>query len=90
MSNFFFFDFQRKGGFCSAAVEIYSNDGNTVQRTRVEMPERDFFSECDECGIVILARTYNQDGLCEYTWENTDEVFQSLHANNPFTNLETV
>jgi hypothetical protein len=88
MSNYFFFDFQRKGGFISAAVEIYANNGDIVQRTRVEMPAADFYSDCDEAGIVELAGTDLPDGLCEYAWDNTDDVFQALHANNRFTNLE--
>jgi hypothetical protein len=88
MSNLFFFDFQRKGGFVSAAVEVYDAGGNIVGRTRVELSERDFFAECEECGIVDLAGTYNQDGLCEYTWQNTDSVFQALHARSEFPNLK--
>jgi hypothetical protein len=90
MSNFFFFDFQRKGGFVSAAVEIYSNDGNTVQRTRVELSERDFFAECEEVGVTEIIGTHNPEGLCEYTWQNTDSVFQALHARSEFPNLKTV
>jgi hypothetical protein len=90
MNQFFFFDFQRKGGFISAAVEIYSNDGEPVQRTRVEMAAADFYSECDEAGIVELAGTDLPDGLCCYAWDETDAVFQALHKNNPFINLETV
>jgi hypothetical protein len=88
MSNYFFFDFQRKGGVVSAAVEVYDAGGNIVGRTRVELPERDFFAECDECGVVNLADTYEAEGLCEYAWKNCNEVFQALHARSEFPNLK--
>jgi hypothetical protein len=90
MSPFFFYDFQRKGGFCSAAVEVYDAGGNIVGRTRVELSERDFFAECEEVGVTEITGTDNPEGLCEFTWQNTDSVFQALHVRSEFPNLKTV